>query len=275
MMQIAGAGAATSVLAGSGWSAAAQDATPAGANPFGEPTTTGGTYSIAGIGSGLPRNFVPTSYYSTSGFYHSKLIYTPLVMLDPDWKEFGPGLATSWEWSDDGLSLTMPLRQGVTFHDGEPFTAEDVVFTYKLMARTDSAPAITDLSLVQGAIEYQDGTSEEFPGVEALDDHTVRFNLTSPSNIILRSISNCGILPSHMFSPDDLAVGGVIEDVPFFSFANGTPVGTGPWKIAEYDPETHLHIDANSSTACTLARSTTTSRPSMKPVSTTCCSISR
>jgi peptide/nickel transport system substrate-binding protein len=247
---MAGAGAAASLLAGYGPEAiAAQGATPspAAGNPFGEAQKQGGTYTLAGLDSaGRPRDFVPTSYYGTTMFIICKLLYTPLVTLDAKWQNLGPALATEWEWSADNLQLTMKLRDGVTFHDGKPFTANDVVFTYKLMVRNDPFPAVRDVTLIKGAAEYKDGSSDELSGVEAVDDHTVRFTLTSPSNVFLLNLSNCGILPAHAFADDALKAGNTIDTQPFFNFVSGTtPIGTGPWKVKDYKPDTHLELEAN------------------------------
>lgn len=238
--------AAAAALGGSRWDAHAHvlGQTATGDNPFGPAEQQGGTYSVAGVGSGSPRIFVPTSYYGTTAFFVCKLLYTPLVMLDRDWQNLGPALATEWAWSPDNLQLTMRLRDGVTFHDGEPFTAEDVVFTYKLMVRADPFPAVQDITIFQGGAEYKAGTSETLTGVEAVDDHTVRFNLTAPSSTFLLNLSNCGILPAHAFAADALGAGQAIDELPFFTFEGGQPIGTGPWQVKDYNPETNLSLDA-------------------------------
>ena len=139
----------------------------------------------------MPRNFVGTSYYGTTAFLISKLLYTPLVTLDKDWVNIGPAIATKWEWSADNKQLTMTLRKDFKFHDGSPLTAKDVEFTYKLMVRVDTAPAVQDLSIFEGGADYKKGTTDTFAGVTVIDDYTVRFNLTSPSSVFLRNVSNC------------------------------------------------------------------------------------
>jgi ABC-type transport system substrate-binding protein len=243
ILQLTGGGAA--LLAGRA-PAIAQEATPAaGENPFGVAQNQGGTYTIAYFAKGSPRVFVPTSYFGTTAFFVCKLLYTPLLFLDRAWQNLGPAIATSWEWAPDGKQVTLQLRDDVTFHDGQPLTARDVEFTYKLMVRADGFPAVQDIGLLEGGEEYKAGTSETLPGVTAVDDHTVRFSLTSPSSVFELYLSNCGILPAHAFSEDALAVGGVIEQLPFFNFENGPPIGTGPWKVKDYNPETNLTFEAN------------------------------
>jgi peptide/nickel transport system substrate-binding protein len=219
----------------------AQGATPA-ASSFGEPEATGGTGVIAVGGTGTPRNFVGTSYYGTQAFFVSKLLYTPLLLLDRTWSNLGPGLASEWTWSDDGTVLTMTLRDDVVFHDGTPLTADDVVFTYQLATRHDRNFAISDVSILEGGADYKSKASDEFPGVAAVDEHTVQFTLTAPSNVFELNISNCGILPKHLFGEDVLAGDTPIEELPFFTGESGFPVGTGPWKVEEYNPDTNLTL---------------------------------
>lgn len=245
---VAGVGAPVLAgLAGSALtaSAAAQTTTPgtAASNPFGEPKKRGGTYIFGrGDATGVARDFIPTSYYGTTAFYFCKLIFTPLILLDAKWSNPGPGLATDWQWSSDNRQVTFHLRKGVKFHDGSPFTAKDVDFTYKLMVRNDPFPAVQDVTIFEGADEYKKGTTDDFKGVTVVDDYTVRFNLTSPSSVFLRNVSNCGIVPAKAFGADALKAGGDISKLPFF---DGKAIGTGPFKIKRYDARTSLTLEAN------------------------------
>jgi peptide/nickel transport system substrate-binding protein len=229
---------------------AAQEATP-GSDPFGEPASQGGTAVIAVGGVGNPRVLVGTSYYGTQAFFVSKLLYTPLLLLDRTWGNLGPGLASEWSWNDEGTVLTMTLREDVVFHDGTPLTSADVEFTYRLGVRFDTAFAVRDVSVLEGADAFLDGSSEELPGVQAIDDYTVQFTLTRPSNVFELNLSNCGILPKHLFAEDVFSGTATIEELPFFNgesgSENGLPVGTGPWKAAEFNPDTNLTLERNDS----------------------------
>lgn len=248
LVQRTAAGLGAAALAGAypGGPLAAQEATP-----FGEPTAQGGSAVIATGGTGSPRVFIPTSFYGTQTFFVCKLIYTPLLMLDRAWETIGPGLAQAWEWNADGTVLTMSLRDDVQFHDGTPFTAADVEFTFKLGIRADQYFAVPDPGVIQGGLAYRDGSSEELPGVRVVDDATVEFTLESPTHIFELNLSNCGILPSHLFADDALASGTVIDELPFFNgesgFESGLVVGTGPWRAVEYNPESNLTLARNDS----------------------------
>src|SRR5680860_852140 len=71
-----------------------------------------------------------------------ELIYEPLVRTDENF-EIVPALAESWEYSADGMKLTFTLRQGVTFHDGSDFTAEDVIASYERILDEETASALS------------------------------------------------------------------------------------------------------------------------------------
>jgi peptide/nickel transport system substrate-binding protein len=148
---------------------------------------------------------------STAGPLHAVAgsIFNGLAALD----EAGapvPELAEGWTVADDGLSVTFRLRAGVRWHDGQPFTATDVVasfsellFRHHARARAGLAPAVA--------------------AVEAVDPLTVIFRLHRPHPALLRQldVSEAPILPAHLFAGRD----------PTTNPANLRPVGTGPFRF--------------------------------------------
>ncbi len=120
--------------------------------------------------------------------------------------------------AEDGMSVTWKLREGVTWHDGEAFTAEDVAFTYTYLI--DEATTST----TQGA--YQAVES-----VEAIDDLTVKVNFTEPNpGWFGPFVGPLGmIIPEHIMKD---FVGAAARDAPF----NLSPTGTGPYKLVEFRP---------------------------------------
>ncbi|MBB6173945.1 peptide/nickel transport system substrate-binding protein [Nocardiopsis mwathae] len=142
----------------------------------------------------------------------TEMVFRGLTAHDAD-GEIVPALAESWKISDDEQTYTFTLRDGVTWHDGEPFTADDVVFTVE---------GIRDGGLV---------TSNKFANVEnvtADDDHNVTVELSEPTPALLDTLSS-GILPKHILADTG------IDDPDF----NEHPIGTGPfeldtWKRHEY-----------------------------------------
>ena len=114
-------------------------------------------------------------------------IYNALLRYDRNLTPVGD-LAESWTFSPDCLDLTFRLRRGVRWHDGEPFTARDVVFTYRatIDPRTPS-PYKVDFSEVER--------------VEALDDHTVHVRYHRPYAKALTSWASHTMLPRHLLAP--------------------------------------------------------------------------
>ncbi len=129
-----------------------------------------------------------------------------------------PALAESWVVSEDGLMVTFTLRSGVTWQDGEPFTAADVLFTYGLLQAPDfpGDPALAAL--------WQTVT------MTAVDDRTVQFQLAAPYSPFLDATTR-GIVPAHLLAGVTAAT---LPEHPF----NLAPVGTGPFIVAaEQDPQ--------------------------------------
>ncbi len=118
----------------------------------------------------------------------------------------------------DGTSVTWRLRDDVRWHDGEPFTADDVVFTWQYVTNPDAATSTA-------------GTYATVESVEALDDYTVKITFSAPVpdwfNVFT---STTGIiLPEHILNG---WVGATAKDAPF----NLAPIGTGPFKVTEFKP---------------------------------------
>lgn len=126
--------------------------------------------------------------------------------------ELEPALATEWNVSDDNLTYTFTLRDGVTWHDGEAFTADDVVWTLEnsmpLNPRTNAAWELVS-------------------SLEATDDMTVTMTMTQPYGPLLALLSGSLItmLPEHLYAGTDLAENPV----------NSAPIGTGPYKFVAWD----------------------------------------
>ena len=151
------------------------------------------------------------------------LIFSGLTRLGPD-GTVQPDLAESWDISGDGLTYTFHLRQGVTWHDGEPFTADDVIFTYG---------ALRDPNF-----RGQPSQAELFHSVNfsKVDDATVEVRLTQPFAPLLSHLT-VGILPSHLLQGQDADA---LYDSPF----NQQPVGTGPFRLTDLSPQRAV-LDAN------------------------------
>jgi peptide/nickel transport system substrate-binding protein len=138
-------------------------------------------------------------------------------------------LATEWNVSDNGLEWTFKLREGVTFHDGTDFTAEDVVFNFERWA---TSPDFIYYGYMFGASEDDLGGIIE--KVEAVSDYEVKFTLSEPNAPFLNTLA---MPPFGIASPEAIEEHG--ED-----FAKN-PVGTGPFVFEEWVKDDHITLSKN------------------------------
>lgn len=168
-------------------------------------------------------------------------IFDTLVEFDLENYELVPGLATSWDVSDDGLVYTFHLREGVTWHDGTPFTAADVEFTLNQIVANPEARA------GDAAVFVQTVDGESVPvEVVAVDDHTVEITLAAPSAAFVTQLRSFFIMPKHAlleFSEEGGADASAINDAwP----TNGDPtdvIGTGPYRLTAYTPGQLVNLE--------------------------------
>lgn len=138
------------------------------------------------------------------------LLFSGLTAHDGE-NNIVPALATDWSYDEETMTYTFHLREDVTWHDGEPFTAADVKFTLEAIMDPANQSEI--------ASNY-----EEIASIETPDDYTVEIALSTP-NVAMLDYLTVGILPAHLLEGKDL-----LTD----SF-NQNPVGTGPYKLESWD----------------------------------------
>ncbi len=171
------------------------------------------------------------------------LIFSRLIRFDADYNLI-PDLAESFEISPDASEFTFNLRKDVTWHDGAPFTARDVIFTYRLaMMEEVAASQYNKLSQVLGAAAFRAGESDEIPGLQMVDDYTVKIILEKPNIAFLvgaaHNNSLIWILPEHILKDANPA------EIDQHPFAQNPNVGTGPFTFVEYVADQHVQTDAN------------------------------
>jgi peptide/nickel transport system substrate-binding protein len=167
--------------------------------------------------------------YSTwiTGFIFDSLIGASVVD-----GSYIPGLADSWEIAEDGITYTLKLHEGVKWHDGQPFTADDVIFTF-------------DMALAENSQSVRKGTVEGvLASYEKVDDYTVRFIAKAPSAIFLSDgLGQFGIMPKHIWQDVDPA------DWPSDAGSTGQDasrvVGTGPFRFVEWVLGDHVTLEKN------------------------------
>src|SRR5882672_12751793 len=166
--------------------------------------------SILGNVSSLIPNITSDLYSHRVG----ELLYSGLVAFDRDMNAVGD-LAESWKFSKDCLEVTFNLRKGVKWHDGKPFSAEDVVFTYEAMIDPKTPnPYRSDF--------------DEVESVKMLDPNTIRVRYRQPYGPALRSWSQT-VLPKHLL--ETWVQNGKIKEAPQ-NFEK--PIGTGPYRFGEF-----------------------------------------
>lgn len=148
-------------------------------------------------------------------------IFEGLTYRGPDLK-LVPGLAESWEEKDNGKLIRFKLRQGVKFHNGEPFNAAAVKFTFDRLLGE------------QGAKGPQRSNYSSIDSVEVIDDYTVDMKLKSADPVLLTKLAGYGAM---IVPPKYIQEKG--ED-----FFNTNPVGTGPFKVKSYAPKVNVQMEA-------------------------------
>ena len=166
-------------------------------------------------------NYTPDN----AALYITSNIYSKLAAFDTVENAMYPDLAESWDISPDLQTYTLHLQRNVTWHDGKPFTAADVVWTIEDIRREGDR-----------AITYK--YVADIDHLEAPDDDTVVIHLKSPNGILMEGFASYYgfyILPKHLYENTD------VRTNPY----NQKPVGTGAFKFAEHVTGSHVALLAN------------------------------
>ncbi|MBJ7538729.1 ABC transporter substrate-binding protein [Marinomonas transparens] len=167
-----------------------------------------------------PENVSPYHNNAREGIILSRLAWDTLIYRDPSTSEYKPMLATSWKW-EDSTNILLTLRKGVTFQNGDAFSADDVVFTFNYV-NTPEAKVVTRQNV--NWIDH----------AEKVDDYTVRVVLKKPFPAALEYLSGpTPIYPAKYFNK----VG-----IEGYSKA---PIGTGPYKITKVMSGEGVNLERN------------------------------
>jgi len=176
---------------------------------------------VVGV-QGLPGGMDPAVELSNVGTRVTYNVFDTLIrrnFLNND--ELEPALATSWERIDD-TTLELTLREGVTFHNGEPFTAADVKFTFERFANDDSP------------VSSARGYFNTFEEIEIVDDYTVRIHTVAPDPLIEQRLASW----ASWIVPKDY-----IEELGSDEAFAQAAVGTGPYRIVNLEPSDVLELE--------------------------------
>ena len=192
---------------------------------------------------GSPENFNPQVNTTGTSFDAAYPVFNRLVEFKPGTTEIMPGLAESWDVSDDGLTYTFHLRKGVKFHARGAFTpsrdfnADDVVATFNRMWKADDPYS----KVSGGAYDYFNdmGMPDLLKSIDKVDENTVKFTLTKPESPF---IANLGMDFAAIHSKeymDAMMKAGTPEKV------DQEPIGTGPFIWASYAKDDRIVYKAN------------------------------
>lgn len=207
------------LLAGTAGAALAQDPQPGGTLNF-----------VAPYGSSFGTLDIHTSP-STQDEFPAKAIHRSLYQWNSEEGKPEPELATEVTASDDRLTYTYKLRENAVFHDGKPFTADDVIYSYERIAKPANAfPGARYFADVAGIEEFNDGSAEHIAGLKKIDDHTLEITYTvaptDPGYALMQT--NSAIYPA-----------GAGEDPGFIQ----NPIGLGPFKFVENIPGSRVVVE--------------------------------
>lgn len=170
--------------------------------------------------SGSPDTLNPGAAVLSESYTIFGLVYDTMYQLQLD-GSFKLSLAESVTVSDDALTYTYKIRDDVKWHDGEPLTAEDVVFTYYLYQNTEGYPWMGDYTYY-------------FENIEATDNNEVVITLSEAIPNIDAQLVFLYVLPKHIWENED-----------GYEFENTAMIGSGAFKMVEYKPSEFVHLAAN------------------------------
>jgi peptide/nickel transport system substrate-binding protein len=210
---------------------AAPATTPAAAPGSEQPAATAGEPApqpiepaVVRIGwGGSPDTLNPGTAVLAEAYSLFELIYSSMFELNLD-GSYTPDLAKSMEVSDDGTVYTFTLRDDLRWHDGQPVTARDVVFSYQFYQKHEDFP-------------YMPAYTGYFDTVEAPDDQTVVLTLTEAIPNIESQLFWLFILPEHIWAEHDTPEGAA-------AFENTAMIGSGPFKMKEYRQGEFVDLEA-------------------------------
>ncbi len=173
-------------------------------------------------------NFNPLYYTSAYDEYVVDMVFQGLIQRNFE-GEYEGNLAENWTYSQDRKSITFNIKKNIVFSDGKPLTANDVVFTYQVLADPSYTGGYSStVKDLVGYDAYNSGETDVFTGVEAIDDYTVTFKFKEALRV---NFANCEfpIIPKHYYGAD-FTVGNTATVEAIATDA----MGSGPYVISQF-----------------------------------------
>jgi peptide/nickel transport system substrate-binding protein len=189
--------------------------------------------------TGDPKSFNPILVTDTGSGAFQAPIYISLLTRDAQSGEIAGQLAEKWNVSQDGLTLTYTLRDGLTWSDGTPFTGEDYKYTAEATMRSKRTTRQSAFQNVVGAKDYKDGKTNEITGIQVKDNgKTVEIKFTKGECSAVENLAGAGagrILPSkpykQYFDPRTTDTSKTIDENPLNM---APPASMGPWIFKDF-----------------------------------------
>jgi peptide/nickel transport system substrate-binding protein len=206
----------------------------------GEPGIYGGTLVLATPDDPKTFNIVLASDTATADILWLNVFRCPVDYRNAGEKRgYDPGLCTKWEVSPDGKAWTLFLRRGVRWSDGEPFDADDVLFSYRVASDENVGCPAREI-FIEGL-----GPEGEplMPEAEKIDDYTVRFNLHHPNANFLDAVFNIWLIPRHKW--EGAFRTGTFRETMKLTDDPAQLVSLGPFRMKEYVSGQRVVLERN------------------------------
>lgn len=177
------------------------------------------------IWPGGVNNINPLGWLTIPDYDAARMMYEPLTSVDSEGQAIGH-VASDWEISNNGASYTWSIQEGITWHDGEPLTAEDVAFTFRAI-KENEWPYLGSLSSVIGSPDE----------ITVEDEYTVTTPLTQPYAPLPLVLADLGlVIPQHIWSE---------FDNPADVSNTESPIGSGPFVFETRQPDQSINFSVN------------------------------
>ncbi|MGG3505341.1 ABC transporter substrate-binding protein [Paenibacillus lautus] len=182
-----------------------------------------------------------TPYFTQVGYDGNvnSVLYTPLVRVDTGGLPV-PGLAEKWDISEDKLTYTYYLREGLKYSDGSPMTTEDVEFTWTLLhdPSYDGLNSVVETK-IKGGQAYKDGKADSIEGIQIIDERTISVTLEETNATALTVLG--GPILSKAYYGKDYQFG----NLDYIKNLHANPITNGPYKLEKFIPGQEVRFVAN------------------------------
>lgn len=175
----------------------------------------------------------------SSGNFETHILYRPVIKYDPVSNEYKPDIAESWKVSDDELTYTLDIKNGLKWSDGDDLTAEDVVFTIELLLKATAVDPIfpENLAKIEGANAFKKGEATTISGITVKDD-IITIKLAEKTGLFRNVLGQLLVMPKHKLADQDPLK---IHQNEFWK----KPVSSGMFKVKEISAGNFIEFEQN------------------------------